>query len=129
MAGDPDLITTFAQVNKRKFELETLPEDWYVDLDGSYASRPTKEAIERACDAARRALTLSILVEAIDADANGGTCVDLRNANYAEVHVYFSNGGSASVVGWRWSEAFTEASWERIREHLAVKPGDEGHSG
>ncbi len=119
-------ITSLEDVQKRRRELETLPEDWYIDHDGSYASLPTADAIEKVCAAAERALLLGLRVDELDPDANGGTCIDILNADEARVSIYFSNGGGASAHadhhGPRgqggWHEAFTEATWARIKEFL-----------
>lgn len=116
--ADPPPITTTAQVQQRKRELETLPEDWYIDHDGSYASMPTQATIDQACTAAERALSAGILVDSIEADANGGTCVYLRNADYGEVSLWFGNGGRASVLGHGWREALSESSWAKIEAQL-----------
>lgn len=86
------------EVGKRKQQLLNLPKDWYVDHDGSFAGLPTIDAVDRACAAAARALSLGIVVETIDPDPNGGTCVGLRNERHVELSLYFSNGGGASVV-------------------------------
>ena len=32
------MITSTEELEARKRDSETLPEDWYVDMDGSYAS-------------------------------------------------------------------------------------------
>ena len=122
--ADPPPITTAAQIQQRKRELETLPEDWYIDQDNSYASMPTQATIDQACTAAERALSAGILVDSIEADANGGTCVYLRNADYGEVSLWFSNGGRASVLGHGWREALSE-SWSGQDRGPALLHDDE----
>ena len=112
------MITSTEELEARKRDLETLPEDWYVDMDGSYASRPTQTAIDLACEAAARALAMGLVVEDVDPDANGGTCVDLRNEHYVEVHLYFSNGDKASLVAHSWCEMLTDTSWPKIQAWL-----------
>jgi len=117
------------QLQARKRELETLPEDWYIDMDGSYASLPTQDTIDKACSAAERAMAAGLMVDCVDADANGGTAVDLFNDEGAMVAIYFSNGGHASVVANGWHEAFSETSWPRIEQHLRATNDNERTSG
>lgn len=124
-----------AALRERRRELLGLPEDWYIDHDGSHASRPTAEAVDKACAAAERALWLGLVVDEIDADANGGTCVVLSNGLHARISLYFSNGGHESVVALRdghgsaedqsvetgnWSEPLSEQSWAKIQKRLTV---------
>ena len=76
---------------------------------------------------------MGLVVEDVDPDANGGTCVDLRNENYVEVHLYFSNGDKASLVAHSWCEMLTEASWPEIRhgssrEHRPVRSEARRHA-
>jgi hypothetical protein len=122
-----------AALRERRRELLELPEDWYIDHDGSHANRPTAEAVDKACAAAERALSLGLVVDDFHADANGGTCVVLSNGLHARVSLFFGNGGHASVVALgdagaedhsvevgNWSEALSEQSWAKIQKRLAV---------
>lgn len=115
------MITTLEELQTKQHELETLPEDWYVDMDGSYADRPNQWAIEQAIAVAKWAMDWYIVVEDIDADANGGTCIDLRNEDYREVSIYFRNSKRTSVVArgkGGWSSMLLEDTWARIKDWL-----------
>jgi hypothetical protein len=122
-------IKTSADLQLRRQQLTALPEDWYVDHDGSHAARPTAEAIDRGCGVAEQALTRGLTVDYVDPDAMGGIYVRLSSASSVSkgrhVDLVFRNGGAASVLAcsdldWptvQWSTSF-DRSWSAIEEFL-----------
>lgn len=122
------MISSVIDIEERRRVLQALPEDWYVDHDGSHATRPTQDAIDKACAAAERAIRSGLLVEYIDADANGGTCVTMRGEQEMDASIYFRNGGSASAVslepGERICEPLTDDTWPKLVAKLAGRAPD-----